>query len=215
MFAAPPEHSLEWSDEGVEGSYRYLKRVWQNITEFAENKTEIKEILQDQLTDQQKAVRLKTHETIKKVSDDFATRQIFNTAIAACMELTNTLIKYKDTSENGRAVLNEAWQVIVQMLSPIVPHITQKLWQELGNHGLIVDAKWPVYDKKALVKDSIQMMVQVNGKLRAKLDVSVNATKEQIQEMALTDENVIKFCIDKQVKKVIVVPGRLVNIVVG
>ena len=215
MFAAPPEHSLEWSDEGVEGSYRYLKRVWQNISEFVKNKGTIKQIEQDQLTDGQKSVRLKTHETIKKVSDDFATRQIFNTAIAACMELTNTLIKYKDTSENGQAVLNEAWQAIVQMLSPIVPHITQKLWQELGNDGLIVDAKWPAYDEKALVKDSIQMMVQVNGKLRAKLNVSVNATKDQVQEMALADENVIKFCADKQVKKVIVVPGRLVNIVVA
>ncbi|MBL4660407.1 MAG: class I tRNA ligase family protein, partial [Alcanivoracaceae bacterium] len=214
MFAAPPEHSLEWSDEGVEGSFRYLNRIWQNITAFAANKNKIVKITQEDLTSEQKAIRLKTNETIKKVSDDFGLRKIFNTAIAACMELTNTLLKFKDNSENGRAVLNEGWQSIVLMLSPIVPHITQQLWQELGNKGLIVDVKWPTVDDNALVKDMIQMMIQVNGKLRAKIDVSVNASKDEVQQLALDDENVKRFSVGKQVKKVIVVPGRLVNIVV-
>ena len=216
MFAAPPEHSLEWSDEGVDGSYRYLKRIWQNVSEFTIDKGSIVAIVQKDLTDDQKAMRLKTHETIKKVSDDFGVRKVFNTAIAACMELTNALVRFKgDTSNNGKAVSNEGWQVIVKMLSPIVPHITQELWGQLGNKGLIVDVSWPLVDSSALVKDSIELMIQVNGKLRAKIKVAANASKKDIESLALNDENVKKFSEGKQVKKVIVVPGRLVNIVVA
>lgn len=215
MFAAPPEHSLEWSDEGVEGSFRYLKRIWQNISDFAKNKGQTTEIVQDDLTEPQKAIRYKTHETIKKVSDDFGVRQVFNTAIAACMELTNALVKFKDDSANGKAVCNEGWQAIVKMLSPIVPHITQELWFQLGNEGLIVDVSWPTVDESALVKDSIELMVQVNGKLRAKINIASNANKEEIEKQALLNENVQKFSDGKQVRKVIVVPGRLVNIVVA
>ncbi len=215
MFAAPPEHSLEWSDEGVEGSHRYLKRIWQNISEFAAKDSSKVQVIQNDLTSEQKALRCKTHETIKKVSEDFGVRKVFNTAIAACMELTNALIKFKDNSENGLAVSKEGWTAIVKMLSPIVPHITQSLWEQLGNQGLIVDVCWPDFDESAMVKDEIQMMIQVNGKLRAKINVAVDATKDEIQTMALADENVKKFSEGKQVRKVIVVPGRLVNIVVA
>lgn len=215
MFAAPPEHSLEWSDEGVDGSFRYLKRVWSNINNFIEIKKEIVEIVQEDLTSEQKAMRLKIHETIKKVSDDFGIRKIFNTAIAACMELTNALVKFNDNSVNAMAVSNEGWHVIVKMLSPIVPHITQDLWYKLGNQGLIVDVQWPTFDETAMVRDEIQLMVQVNGKLRAKLNVSANASKEEIESLALDDENVKKYSEGKNIKKVIVVPGRLVNIVVA
>ena len=215
MFAAPPEHSLEWSDEGVEGSYRYLKRIWQNINEFIDIRGAVGEVVQDDLTEDQKAMRFKIHETIKKVSDDYGVRKIFNTAIAACMELTNSLVKFKDVSENGKAVSNEGWQAIVKMLSPIVPHITQELWQQLGHTGLIVDVAWPNFDETALVKDSIELMVQVNGKLRAKIKVAANANKEEIEILALNDINVKKFSEGKQVRKVIIVPGRLVNIVVA
>lgn len=214
MFAAPPEHSLEWSDEGVEGSFRYLKRVWQNICHFTEHKSEIIDINQGSLTEEQKAIRLKIHETIKKVSDDFGVRKIFNTAIAACMELTNSLVKFHDNSDSGRAIVNEGWHAIVKMLSPIVPHITQELWIQLGNSGLIVDVQWPDYDEAALVKDQIELMVQVNGKLRAKINVAANASKDEIEQLALNNNNVKKFSEGKQVRKVIVVPGRLVNIVV-
>jgi leucyl-tRNA synthetase len=215
MFAAPPEHSLEWSDEGVEGSFRYLKRIWQNISEFAENKGNIGKVVQESLTEDQKAMRFKIHETIKKVSDDFGVRKIFNTAIAACMELTNSLVKFKDESVNGKAVSNEGWQAIVKMLSPIVPHITQELWQQLGHTGLVVDVAWPNFEEAALVKDSIELMVQVNGKLRAKIKVAANAKKEDIEALALSDKNILKFSENKEIKKVIVVPGRLVNIVVA
>jgi leucyl-tRNA synthetase len=215
MFAAPPEHSLEWSDEGVEGSFRYLKRIWQNITKFAKSKGQLPAIVQDDLSSEQKAMRLKTHETIKKVSLDFGERKIFNTAIAACMELTNALVKFKDGSEHGKAVVNEGWEAIVKILSPIVPHITQELWNQLGNTGLIVDVDWPTHDESALVKDSIELMVQVNGKLRAKIKVAADASKQDIETCALADDNVQRFTDGKQVRKVIVVPGRLVNIVVA
>ncbi len=215
MFAAPPEHSLEWSDEGVDGSFRYLKRIWQNIVAFAQGNDNNIVIDHNILSAEQKAIRLKIHETIKKVSDDFGVRSIYNTAIAACMELTNALVKFKDNSDEGRAVIREGWQSIVLMLSPIVPHITQQLWQELGHKGLIVDMDWPQFDEQALVRDSIQMMLQVNGKLRGKLEVSADAAKDQIESLALANENVKKFTESKEIKKVIVVPGRLVNIVVA
>ncbi len=215
MFAAPPEHSLEWSDEGVEGSHRYLKRIWQNISEFAATNADNVSINEQQLSAEQKALRCKTHETIKKVSEDFGVRKVFNTAIAACMELTNALVKFKDNSDNGKAVVNEGWSAIVKMLAPIVPHITQSLWQQLGNEGLIVDVCWPQYDENAMVKDEIQMMIQVNGKLRAKINVAADATKDEIETLALADNNVKKFSDGKQVRKIIVVPGRLVNIVVA
>jgi len=214
MFAAPPEHSLEWSDDGVDGAYRYLKRIWQNISELNKNITNIDCIDQANLTADQKAVRYKIHMTIKKVSDDYGIRKIFNTAIAACMELTNTLIKFKDDSETGQAIHQEGWQAIVKMLAPIVPHITQELWSKLGNTDMIVDVKWPKVDEQALIKDEVQMMVQVNGKLRSKINVAADASKEIIEKMALNDENVQRFTTNKDIKKIIVVPGRLVNIVV-
>ena len=215
MFAAPPEHSLEWSDEGVEGSFRYLNKIWTNITNFVETGKKTTEFVQDDLTSEQKAMRLKTHETIKKVSDDYGKRMVFNTAIAACMELTNALVKFDDSSDAGKAVSNEGWEAIIKMLSPIAPHITQELWYQLGHKELLVDVSWPQVDEKALVRDEIQLMVQVNGKLRGKIDVSADADKETIESTALADENVLRFTEGFQIRKIIVVPGRLVNIVVG
>ena len=215
MFAAPPEHSLEWSDEGVEGSFRYLNRIWTQITGFAQSSDNSIDLKSVQLSPEQKAVRLKTHETIKKVSEDVGHRKVFNTAIAACMELTNTLVKFNDKTENGQAVLAEGWRSMILMLAPIVPHITQQLWLELGNEGLIVDQSWPLVDESALVKDEILLIIQVNGKLRSKLNVAANASKEEIEELAVADENVRRFIEGMQVRKVIVVPGRLVNIVVS
>ncbi|HOP21325.1 MAG TPA: leucine--tRNA ligase [Gammaproteobacteria bacterium] len=215
MFAAPPEHSLEWSDEGVEGSFRYLNKIWTNITNFVETGKKATEIVQDDLTSEQKAMRLKTHETIKKVSDDYGKRMVFNTAIAACMELTNALVKFDDNSDAGKAVSNEGWEAIIKMLSPIAPHITQELWYQLGHEELLVDVSWPQVDENALVRDEIQLMVQVNGKLRGKIDVSADADKETIESTALADENVLRFTEGFQIRKIIVVPGRLVNIVVG
>ncbi|MCK5002436.1 MAG: leucine--tRNA ligase [Gammaproteobacteria bacterium] len=213
MFAAPPEQSLEWADSGVEGASRFLKRLWKLV----EENIEVDAVAVDavSLSAEQKDIRRKVHETLKKVSDDIGRRYTFNTAIAAVMELINELVKYKDDSEQGKAIMHEAIEFITLMLSPIVPHITQQLWQELGHEGLIAEASWPEHDESALVQDEIEMMIQVNGKLRSKIKVPVDAAKDAVEAMALADEKVINNIEGKTVRKVIVVPGRLVNLVVA
>jgi leucyl-tRNA synthetase len=167
------------------------------------------------LTEPQKELRRKVHETIKKVSDDIERRQTFNTAIAAVMELLNSITKFVDVSDQGRAVMREALQTAIQLLSPIVPHITHKLWNELGHSTDLLNSPWPIFDETALVRSSIQMVVQVNGKVRAKMEVSADADQDTILHTALALENVQKFMVDMSIRKKIVVPGKLVNIVVG
>ncbi len=213
MFAAPPDQSLEWADSGVEGAYRFLKRLWKLVQENTDSAEAVLDIVA--LNAEQKTIRCKVHETIKKVSDDIGRRYTFNTAIAAVMELINELAKYEDSSEQGQAVMKEATESIVLLLAPIVPHITQQLWQDLGHSGLIAEASWPVYDEAALVKDEVELVVQVNGKLRSKILVPTNADKEFIETMVLQDEKIISNIAGKTVRKVIVVPGRLVNLVVS
>ena len=215
MFAAPPEQSLEWSDTGVEGAHRFLKRLWKQVHDHLNVGGSSTEIDKDNLTDVQKELRLKVHSTIQKVSDDIERRQTFNTAIAAVMELSNTVAKFVDISEQGRAVMQEALEAAVLLLSPIVPHISHQLWQELGNSDEALTAAWPLVDESALVQDTIQMVVQVNGKVRAKINVSADADEDVVLHTALADENVQKHMADKTIRKKIVVPGRLVNIVVG
>lgn len=215
MFAAPPEQSLEWSDTGVEGAHRFLKRLWKQVHDHLNVGGSSIEIDKDNLTDVQKELRLKVHSTIQKVSDDIERRQTFNTAIAAVMELSNTVAKFVDISEQGRAVMQEALEAAVLLLSPIVPHISHQLWQELGNSDEALTAAWPTVDESALVQDTIQMVVQVNGKVRAKINVAADADEDVILHTALADENVQKHMADKTIRKKIVVPGRLVNIVVG
>ena len=213
MFAAPPDQSLEWADSGVEGAYRFLKRLWKLVQENTGNAEAVLDVAA--LNAEQKTIRRKVHETIKKVSDDIGRRYTFNTAIAAVMELINELAKYEDRSEQGLAVMKEATESIVLLLAPIVPHVTQQLWQDLGHSGLIAEASWPDYAETALVKDEVELVVQVNGKLRSKILVPTNADKEFIETMALQDEKIINNIADKTVRKVIVVPGRLVNLVVS
>ena len=213
MFAAPPEQSLEWSDAGVEGASRFLKRLWRLAFEHIEAGSTVT-LDKSALNDAQKAIRLITHKTIEKVGDDVGRRFTFNTAIASVMELINALTKFKDDSEQGRAVMQESLQAIVLLLSPIVPHITHEIWKVLGQDDSLLDQAWPVVDESALVKDSLQIIVQVNGKLRSRIEVSASASKDEIEAAAVADENVKKFTDDKQVVKVIVVPGKLVNIVI-
>lgn len=213
MFAAPPEQSLEWSDAGVEGASRFLKRLWRQTYEHVEA-GEVVALDLNALNDGQKALRRQTHETIAKVGDDIGRRFTFNTAIASVMELINALVKFKDNSEQGRAVMQESLQAIVLLLSPIVPHITHELWRVLGQDSSLLDQAWPEVDESALVKDSLQIIVQVNGKLRSRIEVPASASKGEIETAAVTDENVKRFTDGKQVVKVIVVPGKLVNIVV-
>ena len=160
-------------------------------------------------------MRLKTHETLKKVSDDYARRYTFNTAIAAVMELTNAIGKLETRRDQDRAVIREAIETIVLMLSPITPHVCQKLWSKLGHSEPVIDATWPAVDESALEKTSVQLVVQVNGKVRGKINVSPDAPQDDIQALALGNENVQKFTEGKTIRKVIVVPGKLVSVVIG
>ncbi|MCF6202746.1 MAG: leucine--tRNA ligase [Methylococcaceae bacterium] len=214
MFAAPPEQSLEWSDSGVEGAYRFLKRLWRQVFLHVENTQIIPALNKSDLTDVQKSIRRQLHLVLKKANDDYGRRYTFNTVIAANMELINTLSKYSDDSENGQAIKQEVLETILLMLSPIIPHICKQLWQDLGHEKDIVIEAWPKVDESALEQDSIKMMLQVNGKLRGEIIVAVSTSKEEIEKMALADENVMRFVEDKAIKKIIVVPKRLINIVV-
>ena len=213
LFAAPPEQSLEWNDEGVDGAARFLKRLWKLVLNHLSTDPDIVALDVSNLTVDQKNIRRKLHETIAKVSDDIGRRQTFNTAIAAVMELMNELAKSKDSSANGLAVMHEALEAIVLMLSPIVPHITQQLWNELGHEGLLANVAWPDFDEAALVRDEIELVVQVNGKLRSKINVAANADNDAVEKMALADKKIVANIEGKTIRKVIVVPGRLVNIV--
>jgi len=213
MFAAPPEQSLEWSDAGVEGAQRFLKRFWNAVQSHLEGgDTPALDVAA--LDGDQKTLRRQTHEMLAKADDDIGRRYTFNTAIAAVMELMNAVGRFKDESPQGRAVVREALEAAVLVLSPITPHITQVLWEQLGHDGAIVDAPWPKHDPDALVKDELEIAVQVNGKLRARIQVPADADKQAVQDAALADDNVQRHTDGKALRKVIVVPGKLVNIVV-
>jgi len=214
MFAAPPEQSLEWSDSGVEGAFRFLKRLWKQAYTHNEAGGSAVALDKSSMTDEQQSVRRFVHQTIQKVSHDVGVRTIFNTAIAANMELVNTLSKFVDESDNGKAIRQEALESIVLMLAPIVPHICHQLWLDLGHQQAVLGVAWPQVDASALEQDTIELVIQVNGKLRSKISVSMTATSEEIQVQALNDELAIRFIDGKPIRKVIVVPKKLVNIVV-
>ena len=216
MFAAPPEQSLEWSDAGVEGAYRFLKRLWKLAANHVEQgPAPALQPLLATLNPAQVELRRALHRTIAKVNDDMGRRFTFNTAIAAVMELTNALNKAEDNTPAGRAIMQEAVEAMVLMLSPIVPHITHALWKELGHTDAVVQAAWPVVDSAALKSDTIELVIQVNGKLRGRISVAAHADQAAVQASALADPNVMRFTDGKDVKKVVVVPGKLVNIVVA
>ncbi|PJK10335.1 leucine--tRNA ligase [Lysobacteraceae bacterium NML08-0793] len=214
MFAAPPEQSLEWNDAGVEGMSRFLRRLWREVEQhIAAGKPDALDVAA--LNAGQKTLRRQLHETIQKVSDDYGRRHSFNTAIAACMELLNHLGKFGDNSPAGRAVQHEAFSALVLMLNPITPHISHALWQRLGHAETVLDdVPFPQVDAAALVRDSLTLAVQVNGKLRGQIEVAADASREAIEAQALAVPAVASFIDGKPPKKVIVVPGRIVNIVV-
>ncbi|MFO7994992.1 MAG: leucine--tRNA ligase [Marinobacter sp.] len=212
MFAAPPEQSLEWSDSGVEGAHRFLKRLWRMVNEHTQ-KGPAPALDGASLNNSQRNLRRKTHETIAKVSDDISRRLTFNTSIAAVMELLNDVGKLGDDEPQSQAVRQEALDTAVLMLSPIAPHICHQLWHALGHEEPVVDASWPTADKDAMVRSEIQIVLQVNGKVRAKADVPANIKKDALEALALENENVVRFTEGKTVRKVIVVPGKLVNVV--
>jgi leucyl-tRNA synthetase len=213
MFAAPPDQSLEWADTGVDGASRFLKRLWKQVYQhLAAGAAD--ELQTDGLNEEQKALRQAVHSTLVKVSDDIGRRYTFNTAIAANMELMNTLHRFSDDSGQGRAVMQEALEKVVLMLAPIVPHIAHDLWFALGHRQAVVECSWPEVDDSALVQESVTLVVQVNGKVRGRITVAVDAQKDVIEAAAMGEANVKKYIADKQVRKVIIVPGKLVNVVV-
>jgi leucyl-tRNA synthetase len=213
MSTAPPEMALEWSDDAVQGAYRFLKRLWNAVYEHvsagaAGTPDPVS------LDDRQLALRRKTHRTIQKVNDDIGRRYKFNTAVAAAMELLNAIKRYDDSSEAGRSVVQEALDAIVLVLSPVVPHVCHELWHALGHESAPVNEAWPDFDESALAQDMVEIVVQVNGKLRGRISVAADADSDSISAVALADENVKRFVADKTIRKTIVVPGRLVNVVV-
>ncbi|MBX2807438.1 MAG: leucine--tRNA ligase [Cellvibrionaceae bacterium] len=213
MFAAPPTQTLEWNDAGVEGSSRFLRRLWKTVYGHVQAGTPAP-LDADKLTAAQQDLRRKTHETIDKVSGDYEIRQQFNTAIAAVMELMNTVNQLAERSTpETLAVEREAIETALLLLAPVAPHICHQLWGDLGHKDNIIDHPWPQVDKRALAKNTVTLVIQVNGKVRAKLDVAIDTPKEQLQSLALTEANVLKFTQDKTVRKVIVVPNKLINIV--
>jgi len=210
MFTAPPDQSLEWSDDGVEGAHRFLKRLWA----LAANNSDRIKVGAGELSDldeAQQLARREIHAALKQATNDYG-RQQFNTVVSACMKVVNTLYKLGET-ESDRAVLYEGMNIVLSLLGPIAPHVTHQLWRELGYGDDILDASWPQFDPEALKQENIQIVVQVNGKVRARIQVPADADKALVEKSALADESVQRFIGDAQVRKVIVVPGKLVNVV--
>ena len=212
MFAAPPEQTLEWSDEGVSGAHRFLRKLWKMVHEHLEANVNAPLDITS-LSQQQRDLRRKTHETINKVNDDFGRRNTFNTAIAAVMELLNEVAKHSSTESQSVAVRHEALTSAILLLSPIAPHICHALWQALGYSESVAEASWPSVDEQALVRSTITLVLQVNGKVRGKIEVAADISKQDIEKIALADENVKRFIVGNIIRKIIVVPGRLINIV--
>ena len=215
MFAAPPEQSLEWADSGVQGAHRFLRRLWQAVYDHVQL-GEITAYQTGELSAELKALRLQLHTTIGKVADDYGRRHSFNTAISSVMELMNALAKVEATDEITRQVRQEVLQNAALLLSPIVPHICQALWAELCPNSHILQAGWPTADESAMVQDTVEYMIQVNGKLRGSLMAAKTEAKESLEKRVLTEPCVQKFMDDNlSVRKVVVVPNKLINVVLG
>jgi leucyl-tRNA synthetase len=218
LFASPPEKDLEWSDRGVDGSFRFLGRVWRIVMDYLDDIKDIEPFDgKDELESDLKNLRRKTHQTIKRVTNDIEERFHFNTAISAVMELVNTLyqVKHPDSSD-GKAlsVIREAVENIIILLAPIVPHITEELWEMLGQSGNLSGVPWPCYDESVAAEEEITIVVQINGKLRSRIVVSADESDGKIKKLALSDEKIDKLIASKEVVKEIYIPKKLVNIVV-
>jgi leucyl-tRNA synthetase len=213
LFAAPPEQTLEWSDEGVQGAYRFIKRLWKAVHEHVRQGAP-PPLDPSALNDGQRSIRRQAHQTLAKITDDIGRRRTFNTAIAAAMELLNALTKFPQHSPSDRSVMQEALEIVVLGLSPMIPHVTHVLWRSLGHRTALIDETWTPVDAAALQTSSVAMVVQVNGRLRAHVTVAVGADESTVRAAALADPHVQKFVGAAAVRKVIIVPGKLVNIVV-
>jgi leucyl-tRNA synthetase len=213
MFASPPDQTLEWSDEGVQGAWRFIRRLWTAVYEHLKAGP-VPALDKSALTPAQRELRRAAHQTLAKATDDIGRRRNFNTAVAAVMELLNSISRFGDASPQGRAVRHEALTLATLILSPITPHVCHALWLALGHTTALVEERWPAPDAGALAQETHDIVVQVNGRLRAHISVPVHADEAAVRAAALADEHVRKFVADKPVRRVIVVPGKLVNVVV-
>ena len=212
LFAAPPEKELDWSDAGVEGSYRFLNRVWRLVSEFVEKNYNSTDAIEIKSQDDKK-LNLTLNATIKKITEDVSNRFNFNTAISSIMELVNELYKYKEKDDLNMPLLSDAVTKLVILLSPFTPHICEEMWQELGNKDSLVSVRWPGYDEKALVEDTKTIIVQVNGKLKERLSMPAGLSKTELENAVKSNENVIALISDLNIVKTITVPDKLVNFV--
>ncbi len=214
MFAAPPEQSLEWSDKAVNGAYRFLRKFWTMVLNRIDDISNVDDIDPDDFfNDSQKELRKETHKTIAKVSDDIGRRYTFNTAIAAIMSLSNRVSRYQIDTNLDRKVVREALESMVLLLSPIVPHICNHLWTELGHQTPVVNELWPTFNEDLTVDATLEIVIQINGKLRARLHVDANIDEETLKELAFNEPKIAKLIAEQTIKKTIVVPGKLINIV--
>lgn len=215
LFASPPERDLEWSDQGVEGAYRFLNRVWRLVNDYAGSIINLGEMDSSTELDQAaKDLRYKTHYTIKKVTDDLQERFNFNTAVSAIMELFNTINSYRDNPNPNLYVVKEAIESLLILLSPFCPHFCEELWLLIGNKNSINLQAWPKYDEKALIKDEVEVVVQINGKVRDRINAPVNSTEDELRKIALENSKILELTKEKKIVKIIVIPNKLINIVV-
>jgi leucyl-tRNA synthetase len=215
LFASPPEKELEWSDEGVEGSYRFITRVYRLSERLHDIVVSTKGTGKiDLVTEEDKALNRVVHLTVKKVGSDIGERYNFNTAISAIMELVNAINKYRDSDGKNAGLLKTSVETLITILSPFTPHVCEEIWAEFGHKTSILEEAWPSFDESALVLDTQEIAVQVNGKLKAKLSLPAGLSSEELVAAAFADEEVMGLVSGKSVIKKIGVPGRLVNIVI-
>ena len=225
LFASPPEKDLEWSDAGIEGAYRFLNRVWRLAEELDDARALLPvgpaaplAELGGELSGPARDLRRKEHDAVRKVTRDMENKFQFNTAIAALMELVNEIYSQKDAlkaTPGGPAVLSSSLSTVLTLLSPVAPHICEELWSHMGHKTPLAAMPWPGYEESALARDEIELVVQVNGKVRGRLTVPASADQNAVREFAMTHENVLRHLEGKSIKKLIVVPGKLVNVVAG
>ena len=215
MFAAPPEQSLEWSEAGVEGGWRFLKRFWTGVQRHVVAGVPTRALDPEALDAAARDLRRVLHETIAKVGDDFGRRLTFNTAIAAIMECCNHLTRFEARSDNDRTLVQACWSALVRLIAPVTPHIAEALWRRLGHETSVFQAGWPAVDEAALVRQRVTVVIQVNGKVRGRIEVAPDAPQAEVESLARAEPNVARFLAEATVRKVIVVPNKLVNIVVG
>lgn len=221
LFAAPPERDFDWSDTGIEGSYRFVGRIWRLVDELRDHLLPVEacsSTAADAATPTARELRLKEHATVRKAGEDISNRFQFNTAIAAIMELVNTLYLTKDeliADKAGRKVVSSAVSTVLTLLSPFTPHLSEELWAQLGHTDNASERPWPQWSEDALVRDTVTLVVQINGKLRGKLDIPADASREEVEALALSEPNVVRHLEGVTVRKVVVIPGKLVNVVVS